>query len=372
MERTHNTDNMRGNNGKANAFRFSAINRETVSNIVPDIEVETTNNSFIYWGDDNSYPNYIHHLYETATPLRSCITSLVDYICGDSVDSEIDGMEKKVRCIALQYALYGCFAINVLRNRFGEVCDIIPIDVRCLRSNKDNTEFFYSENFKEIRKWQRYKCLKYPVYDPDRKEIASSIYFYKNTLFRTYGEPIYKSALLSAECQSAINEYNLNSLNNGITSNVIINFNNGIPDEEQQSEIEDMVYEKFSSFRNACRPMINFADDSDHSLTVERIDVDDFVERYGALAKRSADEIYSAFRMSPMLAGITIDNNGFAEQDFEGAYRLFNKTVVQPLQKDIVNGINNLLGDNAVSITPFNLKWDDTADDNNQNVNEIN
>ena len=116
--------------------------------------------------------------------------------------------------------------------------------------------------------------------------------------------------------------------------------------------------------------MINFADDADHSLTVERIDVDDFVERYGALAKRSADEIYSAFRMSPMLAGITIDNNGFAEQDFEGAYRLFNKTVVQPLQKDIVNGINNLLGDNAVSITPFNIKWEDN--DNNQNVNEIN
>ena len=214
--------------------------------------------------------------------------------------------------------------------------------------------------------------MKYPAYNPDSREIASSIYFYKNTLFRTYGEPIYKSALLSAECQSAINEYNLNSLNNGITSNVIINFNNGIPDEEQQSEIEDMVYEKFSSFRNACRPMINFADDADHSLTVERIDVDDFVERYGALSKRSADEIYSAFRMSPMLAGITIDNNGFAEQDFEGAYRLFNKTVVQPLQQDIVNGINNLLGDNAVSITPFNLKWDDTADDNNQKVNEIN
>ncbi len=364
-----NTDNTKDKN---KSFRFSAINRETVSNIVPDIELQQTNNGFVFWGEDNDYPNYLYRLYETATPLHSCVTSLVDYICGDSVDSDIDGLDKKVRCIALQYVLYGCFAINVLRNRFGDVVDIVPVDIRCLRSNKDNTEFFYSENFREIRKWQRYKCLKYSVYNPDSREIASSIYFYKNSLFKTYGDPIYKSALLSAEVQSSINEYNLNSLNNGITSNVILNFNNGVPDEEQQSEIEDLVYEKFSSFRNASRPMINFSDDSEHSLTVERIDVDDFVERYGALAKRSADEVYSAFRMSPMLAGITLDNQGFAEQNFEDAYRLFNKTVVQPLQKDIVNGINNLLGDGAVSITPFNLKWEDTADDNNQNVNEIN
>lgn len=365
-----NTTNTKTN--KTNAFRFSAINRETVSNVVPDIELQPTNNGFVFWGEDNDYPNYLYRLYETATPLRSCITSLVDYICGDSVDSDIDGMEKKVRCIALQYVIFGCFAINVLRNRFGDVVDIVPVDIRCLRSNKDNTEFFYSENFREIKKWQRYKCLKFLVYDTDSREIASSIFFYKNSLFKTYGDPIYKSALLSAEVQSSINEYNLNSLNNGITSNVILNFNNGVPDEQQQSEIEDLVYEKFSSFRNASRPMINFSDDTDHSLTVERIDVDDFVERYGALAKRSADEVYSAFRMSPMLAGITLDNQGFAEQNFEDAYRLFNKTVVQPLQQDVVNGINKLLGDGAVSITPFNLKWDDTADDNNQNVNEIN
>ena len=99
-----NTNNTKDKN---KSFRFSAINRETVSNIVPDIELQQTNNGFVFWGEDNDYPNYLYRLYETATPLHSCITSLVDYICGDSVDSDIDGMEKKVRCIALQYALYG-------------------------------------------------------------------------------------------------------------------------------------------------------------------------------------------------------------------------------------------------------------------------
>lgn len=187
-------------------------------------------------------------------------------------------------------------------------------------------------------------------------------------MFRTYGEPVYKSALISAECQSAINEYNLNSLYNGITSNVIFSFNNGVPDEQQQNEIEEMIYEKFSSFKNACRPLITFNNDKEHSLEISKVDVEDFVERYGALQKRSADEIYSAFRMSPMLAGITIDNNGFAEQDFSSAYKLFNKTVVSPLQKDIVNSINMILGDNSIEIKPFSINWSEDNKEINENI----
>ena len=87
--------------------------------------------------------------------------------------------------------------------------------------------------------------------------------------------------------------------------------------------------------------------------------MDDFADRYEALHKRSREQIFTAFRATPNLFGLMTETTGFNEQEFAEAFKLYNRTVVKPIQKVIVDAFDKIFGvDGSITITPFNLEND--------------
>ena len=125
-----------------------------------------------------------------------------------------------------------------------------------------------------------------------------------------------------------------------------------------KEEIERNLNDKFAGADNAGRFMVSFNESKETEVTVTPINVDNFNDKYNAIAQRSRQQIFTAFRANPNLFGINTENNGFSQENFKDAFELFNTTVVMPIQNTITTAIEDIFGvEDAVAIEPFAIKF---------------
>lgn len=339
---------------------FASLNPYLERNIILPTESNIKGQNFVQFGDRNQYPNYIWNLYSSVSTLQSIINGTVDYVLGDGITSKIPTLsdrdaKKLVNDIAQDLLIYGGCYLQVRRNLLGEVAKVDTIDFRNMRTDKKNELFYYSDDFSNGKSYGRCKMHIYPAFNNENV----SIYYSKNNKHQTYPIPIWGSAVLAAEIENNINQYHLNNLENGFAPTSVVSFNNGVPTDEIREEIEKAFDEKYTGYENGGRVLINFADDKDHSVDIKTIDVPEYGERYKALAERSQQQLFIAFRASKNLFGSCFDGIGFNSQEYADCFKLYNKTVVQPLQKKIIDMISEIYGvEDAIEIKPFTINFD--------------
>lgn len=358
------------NNMRANVS-LAAIDKYVESNIVSPREQTVRGKDYVEWGEGNRYPSYLMSLYKGATTLHTIINGFADYICGNGITA--DGVANTTgetfnaltRKIALDYAIYGGYALQVIRNRMGEVAELYHVDMRYLRTNKKQDVFWYSEDW-----GKRAKAIVYPrfmplewaaISDEARAQHASSILYVKGDHTQTYPFPVYgaESCIVACELERLIGEYHINEISNGFAATMFINFNNGQPEsDELREEIENDVIEKFGGAKNAGRIGISWNEDKEHAVTLESPHVESYIDKYNTLQKYSERQIYAAFRANPNLFGIPTENLGFNQEEYESAFKLFNRTMVRPVQALIVESYERLLGVGSVAIQPFEIESD--------------
>ena len=115
--------------------------------------------------------------------------------------------------------------------------------------------------------------------------------------------------------------------------------------------------EKFTGYQNAGRILLSFNDSAENKTTVERLNGDDFDEKYSVLAERSREQIFTAFRATPNLFGFPNQTTGFNEQEYASSFKLYNRTVVRPIQNIIVDAFDKIYSQTgSIVITPFSLE----------------
>ena len=367
-------------NSEKRHVSFAAIDQYVETNIVLPTE-KVTNRDFVEWGKGNNYPGYLLGLYNNVTTLRSIINGNIDFVTGDDVtilplgDRFAEGIMNTrgdlitdiVRDLAKDYNLYGGFALQIIRDHNGDVAEIYYIDMRFIRSNKENDVFYYNEHWE---KGGRKDVIIYPKFlrnldwasltDEERNRHASSILFVKNVHTQVYPAPMYAASVLSCEIEKAISQYHWNSLNNNFCPDIIINFNNGDPGDEIKEEIVSDLEEKFSGYQNGKRFMVSFNKDRLSAVTIDAIKTDDFSERYKALEESCRRQIFAAFRAQPLLFGLNMDvSTGFSTDEFEQTFKLYNRTQIRPVQRLIADAFDRIYGSKGVlTIKPFSLESD--------------
>lgn len=363
-------------NIKTLPLAFAAIDQYVTTNIVEAVETEVKGKDMVECGKGNMYPQYVHGLFEDAPTLRSVILGTVDFIGGDNIICNIpdfsmamndrgDTIEDIIRQFAQDYLVEGYAALNIIRDLAGNISQIYNIDAKRIRSNKTNSLFYYSEDY-DKKSSGRVRALTYPAFN-SKENQPSSILFIKNEKYRTYGLPIWAGAVKYAEIEKMIGEYHLNNLQNGFASPYIINLNNGQPTDEVREEIEDGFSEKFCGYQNAGRPVISFNVDKEHAAEIVSIPGDNFADKYNALDKAAKQAIFTSFRSHPSLFGIPTEGSALNKEDYDQVFKLFNKTMVLPVQKVIKRAFEKIFGvKEVITIEPFSVEW---SKDNNEEEN---
>ena len=357
---------------------FSAIDPWLERNIVAPTEAPVRGKDYVSWGDFNSYPDYLLELAKSVPTLRSIIQGTVDFIVGDdtTIRPLVDGyapgqmnlrgdtIAEQVEDLARDWMTYGGMALQVIRAFDGSVAEVYYIDIRFLRMNKEGDVFYYSEKWAERG---RRDAIVYPAFrgdiaekwagmsDEERDRNASSILYVKSTHSQVYPLPVYAASVKACEIERLVDDYHLSSIMNGFASSLIVNFNNGQPTDEMKEEIERDFDEKFTGAGNAGRVMFSWNKSKDNATTFEVPPVTDFGEKYKALAENSRQKIFTAFRAYPNLFGLST-STGFNIEEFEQAFKLYNRTAVRPVQRLIADAYDRIYGQQGVlNIVPFSL-----------------
>ena len=133
---------------------------------------------------------------------------------------------------------------------------------------------------------------------------------------------------------------------------MLINFNNGVPPEEQREAIERSIVEKFSGSSNAGRFILAFNDSKELSATIEPVILSDAHQQYQFLSDESMRKVMVSHRIvSPMLVGIK-DTSGLGNnaEELQTASVLMDNTVIRPMQVTILDELERILSYNGIEL----------------------
>ena len=356
---------------------FAAIDPYIDTNIILPVEKFVSAKDLMEWGTRNSYPDYLLDLYNNVPTLRAIINGNIDFIAGDDVsiqpltqhlpngimNNRGDHIREQIKDISKDYEIYGGFALQIIRNLIGEVAEVYYIDMRFLRTNKEGNVFYYCEDWsKSVRK----DVVVYPAFIPNlnwdalddeaRNRNASSILYVKNVHTQVYPAPLYAASIKACEIERLIDDFHLSDINNHFVSSAIINFNNGIPDDDVKEQIEREFTEKFCGASNGGRTAFSWNPNKESATDIVEFEVKDFGERYKTLSDHSRQQIFTAFRANPNLFGIPTEGNGFANEQYAESFKLYNRTQIKPVQRMIADAYDKIYGQPKVlTIVPFSM-----------------
>lgn len=342
-------------------MKFSIVSNEV--RLVPDvIEKKVSGKDFVYYGEDNKFPQYIWNLYLKSSILQGIINGTCDFVSGNGVTSNIplqtinlDGeeIEDLIRKISIDYGIFGGFCFQVIKDYNGSIKELYWLDMQNIRLSEDGDKAYYCD------KWNQYgaKAVEYEVWDP-KKNQSNFVVYYKGHITRgIYPIPRFIGALAAIETSTEIGKFHLNNILNNLSSSAIINFNNGEPTEEEKKRIESKLNDKFGGAGNAGKTMVVFNNNKESAVTVERLSEDNFDKKFETLAKSTREEIFIAHRATPALFGMKNEGNGFSKEEFLEAFELYNKCVVRPIQNDIKRVFDKLFDiENAIIFNRFTLE----------------
>lgn len=338
--------------------------------------VSAKNAPYVKWGEDNNFPDYLFELFKNSSQMAAIILQMKNYVLGSGITSnfylkivnrKLETFENFIDKLVFDYLLYGGFAFQIIKNKLNQIAELNHLDFKYIRVDEDETKVFFSKDWSKGRRTP----LVYDKWDVNSNS-SNSVFYYKGQLTREcYPMPFYISCLTSLEISTQIGDFHLNNLLNGFSPSCIINFNNGsnIP-EDVQDEIEDAVKEKFCGTENASRILLSFNDDMTHKTTFERLADDGMIDKYNNLQQTTEKDIFRAFRMNKLLLGDGSDNTGFNKQAYLESFALYNKSVIEPIQRELEGVLDISLGKGSVKFNKFELDWSADEDQDTSKIIE--
>jgi hypothetical protein len=331
---------------------------------------ESKRDAWVDYGEDNNYYSFLLDRYTNSTTNNAIINNISRLVYGRGL-SAVDASRKPneyaqamamfskdcLRKIAIDRKMLGQFAIQVHYNdKHDRILKAFHMPVNLLRAEKCNKDgeiegYYYSDDWTDVKKYPPTRIPAYG-YSKDKIEILFSKPYAVGMKYYAY--PDYQGAVPYALLEEEIADYLINEVQNGFSGTKVVNFNNGVPTEEQQSIITKKVLGKLTGSKGQ-KVIVAFNDNMDTKTTVDDLPLNDAPEHYTYLSEECMRKIMLGHNVtSPLLFGIA-GANGFSSNadELQNSFILFNNMVIKPLQDEILEALDTILAYNGISLNLF-------------------
>ena len=337
--------------------------------------VEDNRKQWVAYGEDNNYFQYLIDRYNGSATNNAIINGMSELIYGKGLYAT-DAQRKPdqyaqmkslfsrtcMRKVTFDLKAMGQAAFQVIYNKDkSKIVQVEHMPIETLRFEKMNEDgdvcgYYYSKDWTKIRK-KGFEPVRIPAFGHGEKGEGLEIYCIKpyRSGFYYYSPVDYQGGLPYAELEEEVANYHINNIKNGLSPSMLINFNNGVPTEEERELIERRIIQKFSGSSNSGKFILAFNDNKEMAASIEPVQLSDASEQYQFLADESMRKLMVAHRVtSPMLMGIK-DNSGLGNNadELKTASLLFHNTVVRPIQELILDACDDILAVNEVSLNLY-------------------
>ena len=331
---------------------------------------ESKRDAWVEFGEDNNYFQFIIDRYVNSTTNSSVINNVNRLIYGRGL-SALDANKKPneyaqmmalfhadcIRKIVLDRKMFGQFAMQVHYDKaHKKILKAYHIPVNLLRAEKCNKDgeiegYYYSDNWEDTKKYAPKRIPAYG-YSNEQVEILYSKPYAVGMKY--YALPDYQGGLPYAKLEEEIADYLINEVQNGFSGTKVVNFNNGVPTEEQQQIIKGKVLSQLTGSRGQ-KVIVAFNNNQESKTTVDDLPLNDAPEHYTYLSEECVKKIMLAHNVtSPLLFGLG-SANGFSSNadELKNASILFDNMVIKPIQDQIIDAFDKILAYNGISLKLF-------------------
>ena len=361
--------NEKGQFVKSKVSEFGFVNLSTYTS--PEVK-EVNGADWIEYGADNNYFQYLIDRYNGSPTNNAAINGISQAIYGKGLNAtdsnrkpneyaQMISLFKKdvVRRLCYDLKLMGQCAIQVIYSKDrSKIAQLEHMPIETLRAEKCNEDgdvpaYYYCNDWENIKKSD--KPLRIPAYGMSNESIE--IYYIKpyKSGFYYYSPVDYQGGLQYAELEEEVSNYHLNNIMNGLSPSMLINFNNGTPNQQERQLIETKIAQKFSGTSNAGKFILAFNDNKESQAEITPVQLSDAHNQYQFLSEESTSKIMVAHRIvSPMLLGIK-DGSGLGNnaEEIKTASLLMDNTVIRPFQELLIDCFDNILAYNDISLNLY-------------------
>jgi hypothetical protein len=351
----------------------SKVHVVNFSSYTTPVVKEVQGKDYVEYGDDNDYFGYLIDRYNGSPTNNAILNSLMDMTFGKGLDAT-DSAKKPSEYAAMRglftksclqkvvadYVMMGQCSFQVVysqdHNMIVEVQHIPVETLRAARCNEDGEieAYYYAKDWEDV-KGRRETAVRIPAFGKSNEGLEILYIKPYRAGFYYYSPVDYQGGLPYAELEEEIANYHINNIQNGLAPSMLINFNNGVPSEEERRSIEQQIATKFSGSSNSGKFILAFNDNKDLAATVDPVQLSDAAEQYQFLSSEATQKIMVSHRIvSPMLLGIK-DNSGLGNNadELKTASTLLDNLVIRPKQEIIIDGIDMILAYNDISLNLY-------------------
>lgn len=358
---------------------------------------EIKGKEWVIYGDDenlefnNRYGDFLIQCFDRSAKNNAIITGKANYIFGkgwttDTIEdfkvaAKVEGFLENInsyetandvlRQVALDYTISGGFFLEIIWEKGGKkIASINHVPFNYLRSNKDNTKFFYTKEWYRSNPKMNEDWAEFDAFDVNKPKGKQILYVkeYRPGV-NTYTLPDYIGAIPYIVCDYSISNFHRNNIENNFWGGYLLNFPMTVPDQDIQDSITARFTQKHTGSDNAGRVVVTFSDGTESQPTLLNLQPSDLDKQFDILNKTVQQEIFTGHKItSGMLFGIKTEGQLGGRTELLEAWEHFYKTYIV-YKQDVITGVfNNLLQVNGLPpvlkikpIEPIGITWSEST-----------
>ena len=361
--------NEKGQFVKSKVSEFGFVNLSTYTS--PEVK-EVNGADWIEYGEDNDYFQYLIDRYNGSPTNNAAINGISQAIYGKGLNAtdsnkkpneyaQMVSLFRKdvVRRCCYDLKLMGQAAIQVIYSKDrSKIVQLEHMPIETLRAEKCDEDgnvpaYYYYNDWVNIKKTD--EPLRIPAFGMSNESIEILYIKPYKSGFYYYSPVDYQGGLQYCSLEEEVSNYHLNNIMNGLSPSMLINFNNGTPNQQERQLIETKIAQKFSGTSNAGKFILAFNDNKESQAEITPVQLSDAHNQYQFLSEESTQKIMVAHRIvSPMLLGIK-DGSGLGNnaEEIKTASLLMDNTVIRPFQELLIDSFDQILAYNEISLNLY-------------------
>lgn len=317
---------------------------------------EKRGKGYIEFGEKNDYPNYLLSLYNKSAKHNAIVKGKVNYIIGngwkaDEVDpiaeqfiaqpNQFESLNDLTRKVSIDIEIFGGAYLEVIWSLTGgKLVDVLHIDYTKIRSNTDNTQFWYKKDWAE-RKDEAFAMMAFNTQVRQGKQILY-VKEYRPGL-DTYALPGYMGALNYIESDIEVSRHVLGNAQTGFSASKLITLPNGEPSPDEKRNIERRFTDRFSG-SDGKKFILSFTTDPARKPIIEDLGASDITkEDFTRVDLIIQNNLFAGHQItSPSLFGIAEPGQLGSRTQMRDSYEIFKNTYVNDKQQFLEGVFNEL------------------------------
>jgi predicted transcriptional regulator len=317
---------------------------------------EKRGKGYIEFGEKNDYPNYLLALYNKSAKHNAIVKGKVNYIIGngwksDEADpvadqfiaqpNQFESLNDLTRKVSIDIEIFGGAYLEVIWSLTGgQLTDVLHIDYTKIRSNADNTQFWYKKDWNE-RKDELIPMMAFNTKVRQGKQILY-IKEYRPGL-DTYALPGYMGALNYIESDIEVSRHVLGNAQTGFSASKLITLPNGEPSPDEKRNIERRFTDRFSG-SDGKKFILSFTTDPARKPIIEDLGASDITkEDFTRVDLIIQNNLFAGHQItSPSLFGIAEPGQLGSRTQMRDSYEIFKNTYVNDKQQFLESIFNEL------------------------------